>query len=304
MDYARSIFMMNSQKGLILGIVLATAVGVASSVGIYMYRRGRQPVAQGSASKGPAVIRFVNNPEPAPPFLLHDLTGKVISSADLKGKVVVLNFWATWCPPCREEIPELIQLQKQYGDRLQVIGASEDDDPPEKVLQFAQKMGINYPIVMASSELVSDYGGVPALPTSFIIDPQSRVEQKHTGLYQYDVYEREVRSLAGLPVDARIERFTDAGQVFLTNAANATELPDVDFSGLTDAQKQQALHRMNAEGCTCGCKLTVAECRVNDSECPVSKVLAAEIVKQVRAGNGKSAAPAGTPPKSLQAPKT
>jgi thiol-disulfide isomerase/thioredoxin len=220
----------------------------------------------------------------APPFLLHDISGRIVSTADWKGKVVILNFWATWCPPCREEIPELVQLQAKYKDKLLIVGASEDDDGPQKVQQFAQRYGMNYPIVMATRELIDNYGGVPALPTSFIIDPQGRVMMKHTGLYEFEVYEREVRALSGLPVEARIETFDDTGQIFLKNAANATELPDVDLSGLTAAQKKEALHRLNAEGCTCGCKLTLAECRINDSTCPVSKGAANDVVKRVRAG--------------------
>ena len=220
----------------------------------------------------------------APPFLLHDIGGKIVSTADWKGKVVILNFWATWCPPCREEIPELVELQAKYKDKLLIVGASEDDDGPQKVQQFAQRYGMNYPIVMATRELIDNYGGVPALPTSFVIDPQGRVMVKHTGLYEYEVYEREIRALSGLPVDARIETFDDTGQVFLKNAANATELPDVDLSGLTADQKKEALHRLNAEGCTCGCKLTLAECRINDSTCPVSKGAANDVVKRVRAG--------------------
>ena len=110
------------------------------------------------------VIPFVKDPEFAPSFQARDLTGNAISLASLKGKVVVLNFWATWCGPCREEIPEMIQLQSEFKDRFQVVGASEDDDPPEKVMQFVKKEGMNYPVFMASSELISSYGGVPALP--------------------------------------------------------------------------------------------------------------------------------------------
>jgi len=235
----------------------------------------------------------------APPFLLHDISGRIVSTADWKGKVVILNFWATWCPPCREEIPELVQLQAHYKDKLLIIGASEDDDGPQRVLQFAQRYGMNYPIVMATRELIDNYGGVPALPTSFIIDPQGRVMMKHTGLYEYEVYEREVRALSGLPVDARIETFDDTGQIFLKNAANATELPDVDLSGLTAAQKKEALHRLNAEGCICGCKLTLAECRINDSTCPVSKGAANDVVKRVRAGKPEP----DTPPAADAAPQ-
>jgi hypothetical protein len=118
------------------------------------------------------------------------------------------------------------------------------------------------------------------LPTSFLVDTQGRVVQKHSGLYPIESYHREIRSLLGLPTDARVETFVDTGQVFLKNAANATELPGVDFSRLTPDQKKRALRRMNEESCTCGCNLTISQCRVNDSECPTSMDLAGQIVKE------------------------
>jgi thiol-disulfide isomerase/thioredoxin len=236
-------------------------------------------------SAAPAVIRFVKDPEAAPSFQLRDLSGNTISSADWKGKVVLLNFWATWCPPCREEIPELISLQKEYKDRLQIVGVSEDDDPPQKVLQFVQHAGMNYPVVMATDQLTDAYGGVPALPTSFVIDTKGRVLQRHTGVYPIETYDQEIRALLGMPFAGHIETFADTGQVFLKNVANATDLPGVDFSGLTPEQKKIALRRLNAEPCTCGCKMTVAECRVTDTSCPVSQALAEQVVKEVAAGS-------------------
>jgi thiol-disulfide isomerase/thioredoxin len=257
-----------------------------------------QALAAAPASAEPAVVRFVKDPEAAPAFVAKDLTGKTISTEEFKGKVVLLSFWATWCGPCREEIPELISLQTQYKDRLQIIGISEDDDPPEKVAQFAQKNGMNYPIVMATDKITDAYGGVPALPTNFVIDPQGRVMQRHTGVYPVDTYIEEVRALLGLPFNGHVETFEDTGQVFLQNAANATELPDVDLSGLTPAQKKEALHRMNAETCTCGCKLTLAECRINDSSCPISKARTAQMVADVKKGvpDPPPAPPAATQP--------
>ena len=238
------------------------------------------------------VIRFVKNPEMAPPLLALDILGKPVNKGNWAGKVVLVNFWATWCPPCREEIPELLELKKEYKDQLEVIGISEDDDPPASVLKFAQQKGMTYPIVMATQELIDAYGGVPALPTSFLIDTQGRVVQKHSGLYPIEAYDLEIRSLLGMPTDARVETFVDRGQVFLKNAANATELPGVRFKGLTAEQKKQALHRLNAESCTCGCKLTLSQCRVNDTGCPVSAKLAAQVVKEVASGTK----PAQSPP--------
>jgi thiol-disulfide isomerase/thioredoxin len=243
----------------------------------------------------PPVIRFVKDPEMAPPLDARDLLGKPVNKDDWPGKVVIVNFWATWCPPCREEIPELLELKKEFKDRLEIVGISEDDDPPASVLKFVRQQGMTYPIVMATPELIDSYGGVPALPTSFLIDTQGRVVQKHSGLYPIESYDLEIRTLLGMPTNAKVETFVDTGQVFLKNAANATELPGVNFKGLTAEQKKRALRRMNSENCTCGCNLTISQCRVNDSECPVSGKLAAKIVRQVSGRERPAPAPAKTP---------
>jgi thiol-disulfide isomerase/thioredoxin len=230
------------------------------------------------------VVRFVKNPEMAPPLEVVDVAGKPVDKSNWPGKVVLVNFWATWCPPCREEIPELLELKKEFQGRMEIVGISEDEDPPEAVLKFARHKGMNYPIVMATDQLIEAYGGVAALPTSFLIDTQGRVVQKHSGLYPIEWYRREINSLLGRPTDARVETFIDMGQVFLRNAANATELPGVSFKGLTAEQKKIALRRLNSESCDCGCKLTLSECRVNDTECPYSGKLAAKVVKEVATG--------------------
>jgi thiol-disulfide isomerase/thioredoxin len=247
---------------------------------------------EGSAAGQVEVVRFASNAAPAPPFLVEDLSGHLISTADWHGKVVLLNFWATWCPPCREEIPELTELAARYKDQLQIVGVAMDDSSRAEVAEFANRFRVNYPIVMASRELVDEYGGVPALPTSFIIGPDGRVVQKHVGLYPMEVYETEIRALLGMPVEAKIEHFEDTGQIFLKNAALATELPGVDLSRLNESQKKAALKRLNSENCNCGCGLTMAQCRINDTSCPISRQLAAKIVKEVLAG---AAAPAEQP---------
>jgi hypothetical protein len=156
-------------------------------------------------------------------------------------------------------------------------------------------------IVMATQEVIAAYGGVPALPTTFVIDTQGRVVTKHAGLHPIETYYREIRALLGQPVDARIETFADTGQVFLKNAANATELPGVNLTGLTPAQKKAALHRLNAESCTCGCQLTLSQCRVNDTECPVSGDVAAKVVEEVVHAGKRSSTAA---PKASKSPKT
>ncbi|MFY9689360.1 MAG: TlpA disulfide reductase family protein [Candidatus Acidiferrales bacterium] len=229
------------------------------------------------------VIRFVRDPSPAPPFLLNDLDGNVISTAAYHGKVVLINFWATWCPPCREEIPEMIGLAKKFSGNLQIIGVSMDDDPASEVRAFARGQNMNYPIVMGSDKLSEEYGGVDALPTTFVLDTNGRVVQKHMGVYPEEVYDREIRALLGLHVDEPVETFADTGQIFLRNVAHATSLPGVDFSGLTPGLKKLALKRLNTELCTCGCKRTVAQCRMTDPDCATSKALAAKIIREIKA---------------------
>jgi len=239
------------------------------------------------------VIRFVRNPDPAPELKITSLDGKPLTLASLHGKVIFLNFWATWCGPCRAEIPDLIALQDRYKDRLQVIGLNVDDEEAD-IKQYADEMHINYPVAMTSNDIRIQYGGIPALPTSFVLDTEGRVVQKHVGLWNPAIYEAEIRSLLGMPIMARVETFEDKGEVFLDHADRATELPGVDLSKLTSEQKKVVLHRFNADTCTCGCKFTLAQCRIWDSACAVSKAATEKIVTEV------VAAPATPEPSSAR----
>jgi thiol-disulfide isomerase/thioredoxin len=270
-----------------LRVIAAPRSALSHHDASHKFLRTSATSSEAASSAGQAdVVRFASNAVLAPPFLVSDLNGQLISTADWHGKVVLLNFWATWCPPCREEIPELTELAARYKDQLEIIGVAMDDSSPAEVRDFVTRFGINYPVIMASREIVTEYGGVPALPTSFVISPEGRVVQKHVGLYPLEVYDTEVRALLGLPVGAKIEHFQDTGQIFLKNASLAIELPGVDFKGLTESQKKEALKRMNSLNCKCGCGMTIAQCRILDSSCPVSQQLAARIVKDVLAGTG------------------
>jgi thiol-disulfide isomerase/thioredoxin len=121
-----------------------------------------------AAQDGQPTIRFVRNPDPAPDFKLTGLDGKPVTLADSKGKVLLLNFWATWCGPCRAEIPDLVELQNKYKDRLQILGLVVDDDDQDAIQKFVAEFGINYPVAVATDAIRFQYGGIPALPTSFV----------------------------------------------------------------------------------------------------------------------------------------
>ena len=219
---------------------------------------------------GPPTIRFVRNPDLAPDFQLTGLDGQPVTLAGSKGKVILLNFWATWCGPCRAEIPDLVELQNKYKDRLQILGLVVDDDDAEAIKKFVEKFRINYPVAVATDGLRLEYGGIPALPTSFVLDEEGRVVQKHEGLRDPVLYETEIRSLLGLPIgNTKVETFEDTGEIFLKHADRASQLPGVDLSKLTPEQKIVALHKFNAESCTCGCNFTLAQCRIYDRGCKV-----------------------------------
>jgi len=119
----------------------------------------------------------------APEFTLEDLNGSKISLSDLSGKVVMMNVWATWCGPCKREIPDFIEAYEQYKDKgLEIIGISVDRISQNKVLQFTEKYKINYPVAMTTSKLTKDYGPFPAIPVTIIIDKNRKIRYRQIGL--------------------------------------------------------------------------------------------------------------------------
>lgn len=249
------------------------------------YARGtsRALVATRASSGEPRTIAFLQDPVPLPPFSARDLSGRTVSSDQWRGKVTLVNFWATWCPPCRAEIPELIALQDKYRDELQIIGVSEDEGSIEAVERFVAEQKINYVVVVATPELRKSFPGVLGLPTTFLLDRDARIALKHLGILDPALTEEEVRALAGLPVNARIEKVQDTGQVQLTNAAHAVEIPGLDLGEVPRERRGELLQKLNTEPCTCGCGLTLAQCRINDPTCSVSLPLAREIARQFSA---------------------
>ena len=273
---------MNTKTFLGAVIVLALAIGGFLAVQ-YTRRVGQQLTsATDTSTSGKPRVRFVKNPREIPALTMTTIDGKTITTKDLAGKVTIFNFWATWCAPCRAEIPDLVKLQDQYKDHIVIIGVLSEDDPGEHVSRFAADYKMNYPIVAETKELTDAFPGIFALPTTFMVGPDLKMMQKHIGQIRAAQIELEMRVLAKLPVDAEVEYGSDEKQAVLATNAKATDIPGLDLSLLTADQRTAALKRLNEESCDCGCGLTIAACRINDSTCAVSPKLAERIVADVK----------------------
>lgn len=259
-----------------LGFVLVAAAVVAMVR--YTHR------VEANLAKPPAPgesVKLLKERTDVPPFTATDVTGKPVSIGALRGKVVLINFWATWCPPCREEIPSLIELQKKYKGQLQIVGIAQDSGSAADVRQFMQANGMNYPSVLSTPEIEKLFPGVYALPTTFVLDRDGRVAQKHVGLLNTSVTELETQALAGTHPELQIVYAEDEDKVRITNAAQANKIPGIDLSTLPPDKRAEALKQLNSEHCTCGCGLTLAQCRVDDSDCTVSLPLAQDLVAKI-----------------------
>jgi cytochrome c biogenesis protein CcmG/thiol:disulfide interchange protein DsbE len=132
----------------------------------------------------------------APEFSLKDADGRTVTLADYKGKVVLLNFWATWCGPCRIEIPWFVEFEQKYKDRgFAVLGVSMDEEGWEVVKPYIEKSKVNYRMLMGNDSIAAMYGGVDSLPTTFVLDAAGRIASTHVGLVSRSDYENEIVQL-------------------------------------------------------------------------------------------------------------
>ena len=155
-------------------IVVAMVVSIMLVFGFHLARRsGGNTAVEVDNMKG----------KTAPEFTLQSLDGKTVHLSDFRGKAVLLNFWATWCQPCKIEMPWFADLQKRYGpEGLQIIGVAMDDASQEDISKFAKDLGVNYPILMGKEDVGDAYGGVQFLPATFYIGRDGKVIGKVFGL--------------------------------------------------------------------------------------------------------------------------
>jgi cytochrome c biogenesis protein CcmG/thiol:disulfide interchange protein DsbE len=154
----------------------------------------------GESEEGPLPPGYNSNVEAevqtAPDFALTSTDGKTVKLSDYKGKVVIIDFWATWCPPCRRGVPDLISLKKEYKDKgLEIIGISLDKisrGTEGNVVPFIKEYGINYPIVHGTMEVTQQYGGIRSIPTSFVIDRGGKIVANYVGLVPKENFEKDV----------------------------------------------------------------------------------------------------------------
>jgi cytochrome c biogenesis protein CcmG/thiol:disulfide interchange protein DsbE len=169
--------------GALLAIVLVAGL-------YYVNRRWISPLGRQNMSSGDA------HPL-APDFSLTDLSGRTLTLADYRGKVVLLNFWATWCGPCRLEVPGFVDLQSKYRDQgLVVIGISMDDEEAP-VREFYQRYRMNYPVAMGDDAVADRFGGILGLPTTFVIQRDGHIYAKQTGVEDVETFEEAIKKLLG-----------------------------------------------------------------------------------------------------------
>src|SRR5215472_10196273 len=134
----------------------------------------------------------------APDFTLPDLKGKDVRLSSFKGKAVVVDFLATWCEPCKIEMPWLVDLQKKYGPQgLQVLGVAMDDADDQAIQEFARKMGVNYPVLRGTEAVADLYGGLDGLPATFFLDRSGKISDKAMGLESQSVIEDSIKHALG-----------------------------------------------------------------------------------------------------------
>ena len=168
------------------------------AIGLFLLQRHQQPKPSvGEIVAAPPSVPALRG-KPAANFELTNLEGTKVHMADFKNKVVLVNFWATWCAPCIVEIPWFIEFQKKYGPQgFEVVGISLDENGAKDVAPFVKKHGMTYPVLLGDDKVAAQFGGILGLPTTFIVDKNGKYYSMHRGLVGREAVEQELQTLLG-----------------------------------------------------------------------------------------------------------
>jgi len=132
----------------------------------------------------------------APQFVLRDINGRTVRLSDHKGKVVLINFWATWCPPCRAEMPDLVKLQREYArEGLQIIGITYPPEKLDRVRRFARNLKVNYPIILGTRQLKARFSSEETLPQTVVINRDGKVSEIISGILLHEEFDEKIKPL-------------------------------------------------------------------------------------------------------------
>jgi thiol-disulfide isomerase/thioredoxin len=192
--------MFRTMSVVILLVLAPVGCGAGTGTGA---SESKAPASAAATKTAPSVVSKpavdTSQLKDAPAWALTTLDGKPVSSESLKGKVVLIDFWATWCGPCRMTIPHLAALHQAYKDKgFEVVGVSLDQQGPAVVTAFVGKQSIPYTVAMGNAKIVQDFGGVRGIPTAFIISQDGKIFRKIVGAVPREQYEKDVKALLGV----------------------------------------------------------------------------------------------------------
>lgn len=270
--------------------ILIVVFAIIAAGAYFLNRYWIEPVTAQQASSGAHDVADPQGPSRAypvaPAFTLTDIFGQPLSLNQFRGKVVLLDFWATWCGPCRSEIPGFIQLQKAYASRgFQIIGVSEDQGGVKPVLDFYKELGMNYPVAIDNGKVGELYGGIIGLPTTFLIGRDGRIYSKLPGAVGADDFQPAIETLLGTSAQNEVKNFqpidgSEPAQVETPAEVNSV-VPGIDVTKLSKPDLARYKEALSKQQCSCGCKMTVLECRKTDPGCATSRQMAQDRLQQL-----------------------
>ena len=262
-------------------VLLAIAVILGAAAGLYFANRYwiAPATAKSAAASGEHPM--------APDFTVTDFSGQKITLSDYRGKVVLLDFWATWCGPCQMEIPGFVRLQDRYRDQgFRVLGIVWQD-APQHVPGFYKQFKMNYPVAMGSDQLGELYGGIIGLPTTFLMGRDGRIYDKVTGAVDTARFEDEIKELLTAKPSQEASGFRAGGHSdaveIETQAQVNSPVPGIDLTKLSPEQIAAYKQLLIKQNCTCGCKYNLLDCRTKDRSCGMSKELARQVLAKMLA---------------------